>query len=264
MECQGAHIIPVMLDAIEAIPRRDFLTIARSLDELRACIENLGRLLERMHEKCDPMVFYHQIRPYLAGSKNAENMGLPNGVFYDEGHGRGTWRQLRGGSNGQSSLIQFLDVVLGVEHTSAGNESASTETNRRQMSYHEEVRAYMPEPHRRFLKHVSRMDSLKDFARQQPATSGEQRRMQQSFRDATLALAEFRSKHMQMVTRYIVVPSRRQRDAAASLVTPCSKVPTTQKKTGLTGTGGTDLIPFLKQTREETLLAGGITREAVR
>lgn len=264
MECQGAHIIPVMLDAIEAIPRRDFLTIARSLDELRACIENLGRLLERMHEKCDPMVFYHQIRPYLAGSKNAENMGLPNGVFYDEGHGRGTWRQLRGGSNGQSSLIQFLDVVLGVEHTSAGNESASTETNRRQMSYHEEVRAYMPEPHRRFLKHVSRMDSLKDFARQQPATSDEQRRMQQAFRDATLALAEFRSKHMQMVTRYIVVPSRRQRDAAANLVTPCSKVSATQKKTGLTGTGGTDLIPFLKQTREETLLAGRITREAVR
>ena len=42
--------------------------------------------------------------------------GLPKGVFYDEGNGKGEWRQFSGGSNAQSSLIAFCDVVLGVEH----------------------------------------------------------------------------------------------------------------------------------------------------
>lgn len=42
--------------------------------------------------------------------------GLPRGVFYDEGDGNGEWRHNSGGSNAQSSLIQFFDVVLGVEH----------------------------------------------------------------------------------------------------------------------------------------------------
>ncbi|RYO94664.1 hypothetical protein DL766_007958 [Monosporascus sp. MC13-8B] len=262
MECQGAYIIPIMLDAIEGIQRKDYQTVADNLDTLRECIEKLSRLLERMHERCDPMVFYHQIRPYLAGSRNMEHAGLPNGVFYEEGDGKGSWRQLRGGSNGQSSLIQFFDVVLGVEHNSSGNagqqsRDASTGRDGKPVGFHEEVRSYMPEPHRRFLQHVSRMDSLRDFALRS-AVSDEQRRVRQSFQAATTALAEFRSKHMQMVTRYIIVPSRRQVEtesvnlAAASTRASSGKV----RGAGLTGTGGTALIPFLRQTRDETLQAG--------
>lgn len=277
-----------MLDALGAIRRCDYGMIADSLDELRVCIEQMGDLLGRMHEKCDPMVFYHQIRPYLAGSKGMEHAGLPNGVFYDVGSGKGNWMQFRGGSNGQSSLIQFLDVILGVEHASPANGSGYEHGNgsrnavgqsacdvhtstgmdhKKASSFHVEVRSYMPEPHRRFLEDVSRMDSLKDLARQS-ATSDEQRRMQRSFQAATAALAEFRSKHMQMVTRYIVVPSRRQQrgdTAVRNLASASLSTPTSQKQTtGLTGTGGTDLIPFLRQTREETLLAGRIPTEAVR
>ena len=245
MECHGARIIPVMLAAIEAIQHDDYRTITDSLEEMRACIVDLGQMLERMHERCDPMTFYDRIRPFLAGSKNSEQMGLPNGVFYDEGRGKGSWRQLRGGSNGQSSLIQFLDVVLGVEHKSKGEHGDGTQKT---PSFHEEVRSYMPEPHRQFLRHVSRMGSLRDFALR-PATSDEKLRMQRSFQAATAALAEFRGKHMRIVTRYIVVPSR-MRGAVERNDTP--------KQAVITGTGGTDLIPFLKQTREETLVAGRV------
>lgn len=250
MECQGARIIPVMLAAIEAIQHHDYQTITDSLEEMRACIVDLGQTLERMHERCDPMTFYDRIRPFLAGSKNAAQMSLPNGVFYDEGSGKGSWRQLRGGSNGQSSLIQFLDVVLGVEHTS------SDEAQKKAPSFHEEVRAYMPEPHREFLRHVARMDSLRDFALR-PATSEEELRMQRSFQEATAALAEFRGKHMRIVTRYIIVPSRIRRGANTN--DAVERNGTTKENGVITGTGGTDLIPFLKQTREETLVAGRIS-----
>lgn len=72
-----------------------------------------------MEEGCAPEVFYRDIRPFLAGSKNMALAGLPDGVFYEEDDdvGKGEWRQYSGGSNAQSSLMQFFDIVLGVEHS---------------------------------------------------------------------------------------------------------------------------------------------------
>jgi indoleamine 2,3-dioxygenase len=81
-----------------------------------------------MYEKCSPPIFYHQIRPFLAGSKNMAAAGLPDGVFYDTGNGNGKWRQHSGGSNAQSSLIQFFDIVLGIEHRSTGERSSNAGT----------------------------------------------------------------------------------------------------------------------------------------
>ncbi|KAI1411348.1 Indoleamine 2,3-dioxygenase [Hypoxylon sp. FL1857] len=260
MEAQGAHIIPIMIQALEAIRYRDYSTIMKALDQLVLCIGELGRLLDRMDEKCNPMVFYHQVRPFLAGSKNMGLAGLPNGVLYQDGDGVLSWKQLRGGSNGQSSLIQFFDIVLGVEHTSSGNSNrtspaGSSGTSRAGPGFHEEVRSYMPAPHKAFLEHTSRMGSLKELANE-PCESDEHRQLQQSFQAATKALGDFRNRHMQLVTRYIIVPSRKQNQApTVNLATASSR---SNRGTGseLTGTGGTALIPFLKQTRDETYLAG--------
>ncbi|KAI1478304.1 indoleamine 2,3-dioxygenase [Daldinia eschscholtzii] len=266
MEAEGAYIIPIMLEALEATQRRDYSTITGALDQLIICIGNLGRLLDRMDEKCDPMVFYHQIRPYLAGSKNMAASGLPNGVLYEDERGVLCWKQLRGGSNGQSSLIQFLDIVLGVEHTSSGSNMrthshVTSGTGEAVPSFHKEVRSYMPAPHRAFLEHVSRMDSIKELANKQ-CTSDEQRQMQQSFQAATKALGDFRNRHMQVVTRYIIVPSRKQFQGSVVNLAAASSGSKEGSKEQLTGTGGTALIPFLKQTRDETYLAGHIMERA--
>ncbi|KAI1801554.1 Indoleamine 2,3-dioxygenase [Daldinia bambusicola] len=265
MEAEGAYIIPVMLQALEATQIRDYSTMTRALDQLRICIGNLGRLLDRMDERCHPMVFYHEIRPYLAGSKNMAASGLPNGVLYENEQGLFCWKQLRGGSNGQSSLIQFLDVVLGVEHTSRGGSTrtdlpVALGTVEAATSFHEEVRSYMPAPHREFLEHVSRMGSIKEIAGRQ-CDSEQQRQMQRSFRAATKALGDFRNRHMQIVTRYIIVPSRKQfQGSVVNLATASSR--SEGSKAQLTGTGGTALIPFLKQTRDETYLAGDVIERA--
>lgn len=86
--------------------------------------------------------------------------GLPNGVFYDEGEGVGRWRQLRGGSNGQSSLIQFFDHILGIDHTSTGNRSAQkgnsgpAKAAPGEPSFHEEVSPSTQ--HQRVCGHGSR------------------------------------------------------------------------------------------------------------
>ncbi|KAI5922360.1 indoleamine 2,3-dioxygenase [Camillea tinctor] len=269
MEAQGAHVIPIMLRALEAVEHHDYGTMIGGLKALTVCIGTLGRTLDRMQEKCDPMVFYHQIRPYLAGTKNMEAAGLPSGVLYDEGEGRGSWRHLRGGSNGQSSLIQFFDVVLGVEHTSTGvGTSREPQPDNRdrppgKVTFHQEVRFYMPGPHRRFLESVSRMASLRDFAMLETASlSTDHRQLRQAFETAAKALGDFRHKHMQMVTRYIVIPSRKQgamapaiTESRVNLATASSSQQQQRQETELTGTGGTALIPFLKQTRDETYAA---------
>ncbi|KAI1109514.1 Indoleamine 2,3-dioxygenase [Nemania sp. NC0429] len=268
IEARGARIIPTMLRAIDAVKHEDYETVTRALDDMAACIMQVTPLLDRMIERCDPMLFYHHIRPFLAGSKNMAAAGLPNGVFYDEGDGIGKWQRFRGGSNGQSSLLQFFDLVLGVDHaltshhkTPKGNSGAPEKAAAGDLSFYEEVRLYMPKPHREFLARVSRMDKIKDFVHPAPAPafpSPAQKRLSQAYQNATAALGDMRQAHIQMVTRYIIVPSRRPAppsSAGVNLATTSMRSSKGPAK-DLTGTGGTDLIPFLKTARDDTYRAG--------
>ncbi|TRX89959.1 hypothetical protein FHL15_009060 [Xylaria flabelliformis] len=263
VEALGGRVVPVMLRAMDSIKHNDHNTVTRALTEMTTCIRQLTQLLDRMSEKCDPMVFYHKLRPFLAGTKNMAAAGLPNGVFYDEGNGKGQWRQLRGGSNGQSSLIQFFDLVLGIDHTSNDDRQTqkgsipSIKVVRGDLSFYEEVRHYMPGPHRKFLEGVSRMDKIKDFVHSAP-TSPAHQQLQQSYQDATKAFGDFRQAHINMVTRYIIVPSRKPNPFSSSAINlaTASLVLDKGPKKELTGTGGTDLIPFLRSARDDTYGAG--------
>ncbi len=120
IEARGAPIIPTMLAAISAARRNDRKTVQECLELFAERLDELITLLQRMYENCDPHVFYHRIRPFLAGSKNMADAGLPHGVIYDNGSGQEIYRQYSGGSNAQSSLVQFFDIVLGVEHRPTG------------------------------------------------------------------------------------------------------------------------------------------------
>ncbi|KAK3380553.1 Indoleamine 2,3-dioxygenase [Lasiosphaeria ovina] len=327
IEAQGAYMIPAMLDALDAAKEGDFAAVAHALREMARCIGRIAALLERMDDRCRPAVFYHRVRPLLAGSWNMADAGLPRGVFFDEGHGRGAWRQLRGGSNGQSSLIQFIDLVLGVEHTSCGNDTATAAKTEppataatmlspsrssncprgRGEGFHAEVRAYMPDPHRRFLDHVSRIrpggirQAIADLRAAaagkaenyspggaNPIAPGELTQLQEAFQAATRAMAALRNKHLQIVARYIIVPARQPPPPAVCPMgsaggnvstgvvnlataswrkTAAAAAAAAEAKDGklysaeldllkLTGTGGTALLPFLKQARDETFRAG--------
>ncbi len=290
MEALGAPLLPLLVSALHALHHPSpspgdtattttttatCITVQTALQQTTRTITHLGQLLDRMDDHCNPQTFYHRIRPFLAGSRNMAAAGLPRGVFYDEGEGKGEWRCLRGGSNGQSSLVQFLDLVLGVEHLPTRNTGdVGGDGMKGTMSFHEEVRAYMPERHRSFLEEVAAQfpGGMKKgvselVAREVGDGDGlgaEVAAVRDAFEAATRALAEFRGKHLQMVTRYIIIPSRQPNvSSGVNLATASSKskVPSSLPDgmhTGreLTGTGGTALLPFLKQSRDETLQAG--------
>ena len=116
----GAKTIPLMLDAFDAVDTDDSHHVASLLSKIANGINETTHVLGRMIEKCTPVVFFHQVRPFLAGSKNMAAAGLPKGVFYDRGDGVGEWHENCGGSNAQSSLIQAFDIFLGVEHSATG------------------------------------------------------------------------------------------------------------------------------------------------
>ena len=268
IEARGAPILPLMLNAIAAARINDSRTVTECLHTFAERLDELGTLLQRMYENCDPHIFYHRIRPFLAGSKNMVDAGLPNGVLFEDGSGKEAYCRYGGGSNAQSSLIQFFDIILGVEHRPTGekrNESSESEPEGSapppRHNFIQDMRSYMPGPHRRFLEHVSNVANVRDYVE-----SHRSNRDLSIAYDACLAmLRALRDKHIQMVSRYIIVKSRESRSHSRSLsptdVPSVINIANVQKQDAgyvrartkkLRGTGGTALIPFLKQARDET------------
>ncbi|KAL2022255.1 hypothetical protein VTK56DRAFT_5865 [Thermocarpiscus australiensis] len=286
MEARGAPIIPLMLTAIAAARENDIPAVTRCLHAFAERLDDLTALLQRMHESCDPHIFYHRIRPFLAGSKNMAEAGLPNGVIYEDGSGNETYRQYAGGSNAQSSLIQFFDIVLGIEHRPTGEKPDPSRDVEREgrppvpkHNFIMEMRRYMPGAHARFLSDVQAVANIRDFVQQ----NKHDRALAVAYDACLSMLRALRDKHIAIVTRYIVLPSREVRARSRSPEATRRKVnlatasrqpqgiaydargaaaeqeaaaaAAAGKKGGgnnLKGTGGTALISFLKQARDET------------
>lgn len=268
IESRGAPIIPLMLHAIEAARFNQTDVVTDCLRSFAERLDELGTLLNRMYDNCDPHVFYHRIRPFLAGSKNMHEAGLPNGVMFETGSPNDQFVRLSGGSNAQSSLIQFFDIILGVEHRPQAHPAAKSATSDPHSTisadsapphnFIHDMRTYMPGPHARFLEHVTSVANIRQFVRDHQYN----RALAVAY-DASLAmLRAFRDRHIQMVSRYIIVKSRESRSHSRSFSREAPRVnlatagrqtngngkSTTQPR----GTGGTALIPFLKQARDET------------
>ncbi|KAI2640058.1 indoleamine 2,3-dioxygenase [Xylaria nigripes] len=263
IEARGGPIIPPMLAAIEAAREGDSATVTRCLCAFAEALDDLGELLRRMHENCDPGFFYRRIRTFLAGSKNMAEAGLPHGVIYDVGDGRSHYVQYSGPSNAQSSLIQFFDVILGIEHRPTGEKPHPASDSDREVlgavpkhNFIRDMRRYMPGPHARFLDDVSRVANIREFVQDRRDTD---QPLSLAY-DACLAmLRAFRDIHIAIVTRYIVLPSRenraRSRSRSPEAVRSRQNLATAsrhEKYKKVKGTGGTALIPFLKQARDET------------
>lgn len=108
----------------------------------------------------------------------------------------------------------------------------------------------MPGPHRRFLEELSARASVRPFILESPV-----QQPKDAYNAAVNELKAFRDTHIQMVTRYIVMASRQpnpteQGKGRMNLATASSHAKEAGTKTKLAGTGGTDLIPFLKKTRD--------------
>lgn len=249
-EHKGARAIRFGNHAMHHAQTGNVAGLVASLQGLAEAIDHLGLVLMRMEEMCDPHVFYFRIRPYLAGWKNMTDVGLhKDGILYGDEQSR---RSYAGGSNAQSSLIQYLDSLLGINHHSTGERPAphlATPENameKKANPYLMEMRNYMPREHREFLAHVDAHLKIREFVASQHNSE-----LNLCY-DACLAMVKlFRDKHIQIVTRYVVLQAK-MAPKLGSLLTLRSGLAKNKKSGEEKGTGGTLLLPFLKQCRDET------------
>lgn len=283
IERQGAPCLAHGLEAIKACRKGDSDLVVQNLQNMAEDIDGLTTTLARMFEMCDPHTFYFRIRPYLAGWKNMADAGLPQGVRYGNTN---EYRQISGGSNAQSSLIQALDILLNVEHHPTGhrrtthgvlptqdilhhnndNKTNAAQKAEQKSNFIHEMRKYMPKKHREFLEALTRVSHIRDYVL---SHADETPALVISY-DACLAmLRTFRDKHIQIVSRYIVIQARKAQKTSSSSSSTTTPIKLNEpgsvsstKREGLAtsnsskaparGTGGTALIPFLKQARDET------------
>ncbi|KAG0256521.1 hypothetical protein DFQ27_005690 [Actinomortierella ambigua] len=153
----------------------------------------------------------------------------------------------------------------------------------------QKMRFYMPGPHRSFLTHLTEVANIRQYvldkANAEPvgARSAAVAALVKSFDECVHQIKVFRDVHIQIVTLYIVMQANRGPSIShggfhpgqAAKAAPSSETPADAKSNimypqrvifaphGLAkkqekgnnvvrGTGGTDVLPFLKQSRTET------------
>ncbi|KAJ3331871.1 hypothetical protein HDU76_002010, partial [Blyttiomyces sp. JEL0837] len=143
----------------------------------------------------------------------------------------------------------------------------------RSFNYIHEMRNYMPGAHRRFITAVAESYSIRGFVEylqlqlQGDTADGsvdgydfelqdEDREMAQKvvdmFNRCVDGMKAFRDKHIQMVSVYIIIQARKRQEVGYVGTPTGVQTDRIQQALLARGTGGTNLIPFLKQSRDET------------
>ena len=276
IELRGVDALEVMRVTMDELFIGDALAtrrITRYLHSLSRVIDDLAQLLISVRDGVDPEIFYHTIRPWFNGADSGTRRwffeGLdarPDLVLPDE---------LSGPSAAQSPLIHSLDVFLGIDHAPSPNSSPTMEPARPKTEsaavhvppkapFLVRMRAYMPRHHRNFLRHLAATPRpLRDAV----ARTGDAA-LTDAYNASLAALRRMRDAHLRLVALYIIGPSHRAAAAAAAAGRPHAqkKMMSAGAMAGggrgcsagggspalIRGTGGTDMIRFLKGVRDRT------------
>ena len=216
-----------------------FRRITTYLNTMARVIHDMKDLLLSVQEGCNPTVFYEQIRPWFRGADSdpAKRPWVFEGI---EGQPElEAWtKELSGPSAGQSPLIHALDIFLGVNSFTHGRGSLSSLNEK---TFLERMQRYMSRHHRAFLTHLSTKNPRPLRAL---VLASEDAALMEAYNCAVRALKEFRDAHMAVVGMYILGPARKVTAAQSE-----------ERGEALKGTGGTDLVKFLKGVRDKTARA---------
>ncbi|XP_067044910.1 indoleamine 2,3-dioxygenase 2-like isoform X2 [Acropora muricata] len=212
-----------IIDGQKAVNNADKAGVIEALKSITATITRLIAVLLKINDVVDPYEFYHNVRKYLSGWNG--NPILPHGLIY-EGVSE-TPLKYSGGSAAESGIFQVLDAVLGVIHLKDADNCAEDIFLKR-------MRNYMLPKHRAFIEAVEQGPSIRNFVQ----TSGDLQLLAE-YNECVEKLKDFRSTHLQIVARYILIPGNKEKS---------------NKQLGMAmrGAGGSYLMRFLKQVRKET------------
>uniref|UniRef100_A0A2K6SNV7 Indoleamine 2,3-dioxygenase 2 n=2 Tax=Saimiri boliviensis boliviensis TaxID=39432 RepID=A0A2K6SNV7_SAIBB len=218
--------IKALVQAMNAILQPSQEVLLQALKQLRLSIQDITKTLGKMHDYVDPDIFYAVIRIFLSGWK--DNPAMPAGLMY-EGVSKEPLKY-SGGSAAQSTVLHAFDEFLGIRHS---KESAD---------FLYRMRDYMPPSHKAFIEDIHSAPSLRDYI-----LSSGQENLLTAYNQCVQALAELRSYHITIVTKYIITAAAKGK---------CGKpnhLPGPPQALEDRGTGGTAVMSFLKSVRDKTL-----------
>ncbi|XP_028743653.1 indoleamine 2,3-dioxygenase 1 isoform X1 [Peromyscus leucopus] len=215
--------VPIVRSAVQ---HQDQEALGKALGDIAASLEAAKEYFKRMRDFVDPDQFFNVLRIYLSGWKG--NPKLAEGLLYE-----GVWdtpKKFSGGSAGQSSIFQCLDVLLGIEHSSGEGSPAE---------FLQEMREYMPPAHRNFLCSLESGPSVREFV-----ISRGNEDLQKAYNKCVNGLVSLRKFHLNIVRTYILDPAKKQRGATSK-----SEESSNEENRG---TGGTDVMNFLQSVKDAT------------
>lgn len=252
IEFRGVEALELMRATMDEVFVGDAIAnrrITTYLDRMTVIVGELTDLLTVLKTTCNPTIFYNDIRPWFRGvdsgySNPIKNAWVFEGVGEAEYGGEGLEQptELSGPSAGQSAFIHSLDEFFSVDQTPDHSSSPTSHAN---PSMLHRMRKYMPRHHRAFLSHLAANPRP---LRTLVMTSGDDK-LKSAFNDAVGALRKFRDAHMIIVALFIIGPARKAQKARAEAL---SKEGVEKTGEPLKGTGGTDLVKFLKHVRGQT------------
>lgn len=207
--------IPALLDALTA---KDESGVAHGLTEIRKAWEKINPTMDRMIERCDPYIYYNRVRPYIHGWQ--DNPALPQGVFYEgvEKFG-GKGQAFRGQTGSQSSIVPTMDALFNISHE-----------NDPLRQFLQELHAYRPVKHRKFIDEVAKRSTLRQFVIDSGSTD-----LRNLYNACIEHVRNFRTKHLEYAASYINKQSGGGKGNDNEV-----------------GTGGTPFMKYLKKHRDES------------
>lgn len=207
--------IPALLSAVD---RGDRDGVRDGLLAVRGAWEKINPVFDRMVERCDPYIYYHRVRPYIHGWKG--NPAMPEGLVYE---GVDTFagkpQAFRGQTGSQSSIVPTMDALFGIGHE-----------NDPLREYLDELHAYRPPLHRRFIEEVQSRSGLRAYVMQSNDAE-----LIGIYNDCVTHVQKFRTRHLEYAANYI---NKQARDSEGNPVD--------------IGTGGTPFMKYLKKHRDES------------
>jgi indoleamine 2,3-dioxygenase len=229
IELQGVTSLRLMALALDEAFVNDALAqqrIATYLYEIAHNIEDMTQLMRGIKTDVDASVFYNNIRPWFNGGPR--RFELEDGSYKDV--------DLGGPSAGQSTLIHALDVFFSIDHAPRNGTEAHDDTFMARMA------TYMPHHHRLFLRHLGTQEpSIRTLALASPVGS----HFREAYDLCIDAIKRLREAHTSLVYSHIIVPAQKAAKAGEPM-----------------GTGGTNVVSFLKLTRERTIEARLASKES--
>lgn len=180
IEAAGAPALHAVVEAQKAVLTGRVDAMMQCLQQMASALAEMYALCLRLTDKCDPAIFYHSVRPFLAGWP-------AHGVIYEGVNA--TPQHFAGGSAAQSPLWPSLDAGLGIQHNAA------------ETPFLQAMRTYMSPAHRHLIEVIQSGPSIRQFVREHTPRYP---LLGDAYNTCIQEMSRFRKQHLKIAVRYIV------------------------------------------------------------